>query len=65
MKLSIVRDGNTWGKIVTTIADGNIVYQQFGIILHEENTNKEYFDDWENQLRQLPHWNIIEVERFI
>lgn len=65
MKLTISRNENTWDKVITTVDDGNIVFEQRGIILHEENTNKEYFDDWENQLRQIPYWNIVEVERFI
>ena len=31
----------------------------------EDEKTKEYFDDWENQLRNAPWWNIVEVERFI
>jgi len=27
--------------------------------------NKEYFDGWENQLKNIPTFNIVEVERFI
>lgn len=66
LTLSFIKseDGTTWDKIVTDSRE-NIVFEQRGIILFEENTNKEYFDDWEAQLRALPHWNITEVKRFI
>ena len=64
MKLTFSRDGDTWNKVVTDL-NGNIIFEQRGIKLFEENTNKEYFDDWENQLRNAPWWNIVEVERFI
>ena len=65
MKLSLLRNGDTWDKIVTTVEDGVVVFEQRGLVLLEEHVNKEYFDGWENQLRGLPHWNIVEVERFI
>jgi hypothetical protein len=64
MKLVIFREGNTWGKRVTNL-DGELVFEQKGIILFEEQINKEYFDGWEAQLRGIPVWNIVEVERFI
>lgn len=66
MKLTIARDGNTWSKTVTVIEDGVVVHDEQGIILHEEHENDvEYFDNWEAMLRQIPAWNIVEVERFI
>jgi hypothetical protein len=64
MKLIISRDGDTWNKIITDL-NGNVIFEQLGIKLFEENCNKEYFDDWENQLKNAPWWNIVEVERFI
>lgn len=64
MKLIISRNNDTWNKVVTDL-DGNIIFEQLGIKLLEENTTKEYFDDWEAQLKNLPCWNIVEVERFI
>lgn len=64
MKLIISRNENTWDKVVTDL-EGNIIFEQRGIKLLEENTTKEYFDDWEAQLKNLPFWNIVEVERFI
>jgi len=64
MKLKFIRNNDTWDKVITDLED-NIIYEQRGIRLFEENINKEYFDGWENQLKKLPHWNIVEVERFI
>ena len=66
MKLTISRDGNTWGKKITVIEDGAVVHDERGIILHEEHENDvEYFDNWEAMLKKIPAWNIVEVERFI
>jgi len=64
MKLIISRNEDTWDKVVTDL-DGNIIFEQRGLKLFEENVNKEYFDGWEAQLRGGPWWNIVEVERFI
>lgn len=64
MKLIFSHNEDTWDKIVTDL-EGNVIFEQRGIKLFEENITKEYFDGWENQLRQLPFWNIVEVERFI
>ena len=64
MKLIISSDGDTWDKVVTDLR-GNIILEQRGLKLFPENNNKEYFNDWENQMRSNPHFNIVEVERFI
>ena len=66
MKLIFSRNAgeDTWDKVVTDL-DGTIIFEQRNIKLFDENINAEYFDGWENQLRQLPFWNIVEVERFI
>lgn len=64
MKLKFLRNEDTWDKVITDL-DDNIIFEQRGIKLFEEQINKEYFDGWENQMKQLPHWNIVKVERFI
>lgn len=64
MKLKFLRNEDTWDKVITDM-ENNVIFEQRGIKLFEENINKEYFDDWENQLRQIPYWNIVEVERFV
>ena len=64
MKLIISSDGNTWDKIITNF-NGDIILEQRGLKLFPEQINVEYFNDWENQMRSNPHFNIVEVERFI
>lgn len=65
MKLTISRDGNTWNKIVTVIETNHPVISQTGLVLLPEMITEEYFDNWENQLKDNPTLNIVEVERFI
>ena len=65
MKLTIARDGDTWSKTVTVIETGYEIIKQEGLLLLPEMVTKEYFDDWENQLKDSPFLNITEVERFI
>lgn len=64
MKLIFSRDGDTWGKTITDL-DGTVIYERLGLILFDYQINKEYFDEWEAQMRAVPFWNIVEVERFI
>lgn len=64
MKLIFSSDGNTWDKVITDLR-GNIILEQRGLKLFPEMNNKEYFDNWEEQMRNNPHLNIVEVERFI
>jgi hypothetical protein len=64
MKLTISQDGDTWNKIIVTL-DGTTILEQLGLKLFPEMINKEYFDGWETQLKNIPIFNIVEVERFI
>jgi len=64
MKLIISKNNDTWNKIITDL-DGNVIFQQLGLKLHEDQNNKQYFDDWETQLKNAPWWNIVQVERFV
>jgi len=64
MKLIISRTEDTWDKVITDL-NGNIIFEERGIKLFPEMIDKEYFDDWENQMKLNPHFNIVEVERFI
>jgi hypothetical protein len=64
MKLIFSRNGDTWDKIIVTL-DGTTIVEQLGLKLFPEMINKEYFDEWENQLKNIPIFNIVEVERFI
>ena len=64
MKLQFIRHDNFWDKVITDM-DGNILFEQRNIILLPEHINVEYFNDWETQMKMIPKFNIIEVERFI
>lgn len=64
MKLIFSRNEDTWNKIVITL-DGTTIIEQLGLKLFPEMINKEYFDEWETQLKNNPSLNIVEVERFI
>jgi hypothetical protein len=64
MKLIFSRNRDTWNKIIVTL-DGTTIVEQLGLKLFPEMINKEYFDEWENQLKNNSSFNIIEVERFI
>jgi hypothetical protein len=63
-KLKFIDDGETWSMIVEDL-DANVLQFSNNIVLFEEQKNKEYFDNWENQVKLLPDWEIVEVERFI
>jgi hypothetical protein len=64
-KLSFtLNDDGTWNKSVIT-TEGHVMMETRNIVLFEQNNNKEYFDDWENQIKGFFNCNIIEVERFI
>lgn len=64
MKLVMARSSETtWGKIVTVIEDGSLVFEELNLLLLPEMLNKEYFDEWQNQLEHSPVLNIVETER--
>jgi hypothetical protein len=65
MKLKFVYNGDeTWSKIITDL-EGNVIFQELNIKLFPSMMIKEYFDDWENQIKNSPNTNIVEVERFL
>lgn len=64
MRLTFVDNGDTWDKVITDL-QGNLIFEQRGIVFFPEHRTKQYFDDWEHQMRNGPWWNIVEVERFI
>lgn len=64
MKLIISRNNDSWDKVITDL-NGNIIFEQRGLKLFPEMNNEEYFDNWENQMKNNPNFNIVEVERFI
>lgn len=64
IKLKFISHETTWDKIITDEND-NIIQQDLRMELTEFNNTKDYFDGWENQIRNFPNYNVIEVERFI
>lgn len=64
MKLIFSREENTWNKIIITL-DNVVILERLGLKLFPEMINKEYFDEWELQMKSHPSFNIVEVERFI
>jgi len=63
MKLIFSRPNSTqWKKVVEDL-DGNLIYEELNAIFDEPTS--EEFDAWEAQTLTIPHWNIVEIERFI
>jgi len=63
VKLKFIDNGSTWTKIIEDLY-GNVLEQSTDNLI-DENRNKQYFDDWENQIRMFPDLDVVEVERFI
>lgn len=63
VKLKILDTETTWTQIVEDLT-GNVLWQNTQV-LHPENRNKQYFDDWEAQIKQFPDIQVVQVERFI
>jgi hypothetical protein len=63
VKIKFIKNETTWDKIITDL-DDNIISEELGLML-DENNNKEYFDNWENQLRNIPIFEVVEIERFL
>lgn len=62
MKLIFSRTDTHWKKVVEDL-NGNIILEEENIIIQEPT--KEEFDAWEAQMKQIPVFNIVEVQRFI
>ena len=62
MKLIFSRTETTWKKVIEDL-NGVLIYEEINQIIDE--LTKDEFDAWETQTCSLPHWNIVEVKRFI
>ena len=62
MKLIFSRTKTTWKKVIEDL-NGVLIYEEINQIIDE--LTKDEFDAWETQTCSLPHWNIVEVKRFI
>lgn len=63
-KLIFIDNDNTWSMIVQDLS-GNVLNEVHNMLLMPEQRNATYFDDWENQIRMMPIWNVVEVVRFV
>ena len=65
MKLFFIKESpTTWGKRIEDLRQ-NIILEEHGNMFIEAEMGKEHFDDWEAQMKQIPVFNIVEVERFV
>lgn len=65
LKFTYNEGDNTYNRTVTDLR-GNIVVEYSNEILTvPESEYKEFFDAWEFQMKQIPWFNIVKVERFI
>lgn len=64
VKIKFINNNTTWDKIITDM-DNNAISEEVGLPLNQDNNNKDYFDEWENQLRNIPIFEVVEIERFI
>lgn len=64
VKLIFIDNGETWSMIVQDLS-GNVLDEVRDMLLLSEQRNAAYFNDWENQIRMMPIWNVVEVVRFI
>lgn len=64
MILVFENHGTTWSKTIKDL-HGNVIHTSSGGLLLPEFNNKEFFDEWEAQIRKLPVFNIVDCERFV
>ena len=64
MKLIFTRTDTHWNKQIVEFENTSNVFLDITYQIFDELT-KEEFDAWEEQIRSLPHFNIVEVERFL
>ena len=63
MKLILTISGNTLTRVVEDL-DGNIIWSNGGEY-YDNTMPSTLLDDYEAQMKQLPFWNIVQVEKNI
>lgn len=63
MKLILTISGNTLTRVVEDL-DGNLIWSNGGEY-YDDTMPSTLLDDYENQMKQLSFWNIVEVEKNI
>ena len=63
MKLIFTKNGDTYSRTITDL-QGNVIWEISGEI-YCPIYGDQIFEDWELQMKQLPFWNIVQVEKNI
>ena len=63
MKLIFTLNGETYTRTVEDL-EGNLIWTN-GEEPYDENYGIKIFDELETQMKQLPFWKIVEVEKNI
>ena len=63
MKLIFTLNGETYNRTVEDL-EGNLILTN-GEEPYDENYGIKIFDEWETQMKQLPFWKIVDVEKNI
>jgi len=55
---------NGYTKTITDM-HGNLISEEYDLLLLDESQmGAEYFDEWIEQTKEMPWFNIVEVQRF-
>ena len=63
MKLTFTVDGESLTRTVSEITNGNVIWECVTPEATEVDRSPEGLDAYEQQMTNLPFWNIVEVER--
>jgi hypothetical protein len=64
LKLYFILENGLWFYRLKNLLD-EVIYETPSVKLLPEMNNSQYFDGWENQVRNFTVHNIVEVHRFI
>ncbi len=63
MKLILTISGNNLTRVIEDL-DGNVIWSNDGEY-YDDTMTPTLLDAYETQMKQLPFWNIVEVEKNI
>jgi len=65
LKFTYNESDNTYNRTLTDLRGNIVVEYPHEIFTVPESKYKDFFDAWEFQMKQLPFFNIVQVERFV
>jgi hypothetical protein len=65
LKFTYNEGDNTYNRTITDLRGNIVVEYSHEIFTVPESEYKEFFDAWEFQMKQIPCFNIVQVERFV